>query len=66
MKDEIFRMDFGPYYIGCKKGKTRFTAWAKKSPIMGPDAVREPGEDVWFEMGDTQWDAIEKLQKSLP
>lgn len=64
--DGIFRTKRKEFHIGCKKGRFSFVAWAKHGEILGPDAVREPGDPVYFHFGDSIDDAINNLTRCLP
>ena len=48
------------------KGKTKYIALAKEKPFTSetPDPILEPGW-VWFEFGDTQEKALDRLIESL-
>ena len=49
------------------KGKTEYVALAKEAPFVmeNPCPIREPGE-LWFESGETPFEALHNLKNSLP
>jgi hypothetical protein len=53
-------------YFKTVRGKTKWIALAKQEPFTCeyPDPLREPG-DLWFELGDTIQEAMEKLMIDL-
>jgi hypothetical protein len=56
----------GKMYFSVFKGSSKYVALAKKEPFTcdNPDPIYEPGE-LWFEIGDTSDQALERLKESL-
>ncbi len=55
-----------PFHIASAEGKGgQFVAWAKMGPILGRDPVEEPGNHVWFQIGQTRAQAEAKLLHEL-
>lgn len=56
----------GDWHIASANGLSgRFVAWGKMGPIVADDPVREPGEHVFFEFGETREAAVKRLIDSL-
>lgn len=55
----------GDWYVATARGKHGWVSWAKLGPITADDPIAEPGQNVWFNFGDTRTEARENILAEL-
>ena len=63
----IDRSHYGPFGVAVSKDRqgSGYTAWACRGDTVAQNAIFEPAHDVWFEIGGTAQEALDRLKNEL-
>ncbi len=55
-------------YYACRKThhpSNRWIAWAGPEPLLTDGPLFEPQKDIWFQIGESEEEAMEQLKKEM-
>lgn len=55
----------GDFQIATARGKTGYTAWAKMGKIQTDCPIKEPGNYIWFNFGNSREEARKAILDEL-